>query len=392
MARSVDSESSDESKLSGKAVSHRPEFSSGSVPEGKHRSKLNGGRILWVDTLKGLACLTVLLAHIVARNPDYGMYANGCGKIAVCLFMLLSGFLFGRSRFCRGRPYWRRVLFFYRSKMVSLLPEYLIALLITQATGQISSQEFKEILLLQKTWGHLWFMAVLFKFYFVAPLIALLRHLLVRGGKDKARRERRWMYCAVLMLASVVLAFVFPSTAYKENAPQLYWYLPIFLTGIALAEMKGLVKVRSAWFDGLCLAGVLVMLMLTPACRELFFGQAPSRYLQDKYLLISFLWVLVLFGVLFGRYTRPALDGVRFLRQLVVYSYCIYLCHYPLLNWLCGRYSSAPFWIVGVMTVLLTAVVSVATCWLLGIVRERVNVRVQMGAVCLAVLAVCLIG
>lgn len=38
----------------------------------------------YLDSLRGIACLIVLLAHIVATDSTFGIYASGCG--ADCKF------------------------------------------------------------------------------------------------------------------------------------------------------------------------------------------------------------------------------------------------------------------------------------------------------------------
>ena len=49
-------------------------------------------RVGYIDSLRGIACLFVLIARIVSVS-EVGSYVSGCGKIGVWLFMVLSSFL-----------------------------------------------------------------------------------------------------------------------------------------------------------------------------------------------------------------------------------------------------------------------------------------------------------
>ena len=37
----------------------------------------------YIDSIRGIACLIVLTAHIIATDTTIGIYASGCGKIGV---------------------------------------------------------------------------------------------------------------------------------------------------------------------------------------------------------------------------------------------------------------------------------------------------------------------
>ena len=57
----------------------------GLVRKNKEREK-------WLDSIRGLACLTVFFAHFLVSIPSIGVNGSGTGKIGVWMFFLLSGF------------------------------------------------------------------------------------------------------------------------------------------------------------------------------------------------------------------------------------------------------------------------------------------------------------
>lgn len=77
--------------------------------------------------MRGIACLIVLVAHIVATSK-YGIYASGSGKIGVWCFMLLSGFflmlpLINDDKF--------NIKEFYIKKVFRIYPSYIIVLVLS---------------------------------------------------------------------------------------------------------------------------------------------------------------------------------------------------------------------------------------------------------------------
>lgn len=40
-------------------------------------------RVKWLHSLRGVACIIVLIAHIISTDSNIGGYASGCGKIGV---------------------------------------------------------------------------------------------------------------------------------------------------------------------------------------------------------------------------------------------------------------------------------------------------------------------
>ena len=306
------------------------------------------------------------------------MYANGCGKIGVWLFMLLSGFLFGRSSFHRSRSLSVfAVLEYYEKKIVRIFPEYLIALLLSAALGLFPIREIRSMLLLRSAWGHFWYMPVVLEFYLLAPGLALLR----RAVGDK----KKWRYSGILMVLAVTMALLFPYTAYPENAIQLQWYLPVFLMGVVLSEVSVLPVRKSKWFDILPLVGVAGVLALTPLGRQLLAGVSPSSYLQNKYLLIGSLWGLVFLGALFGARTSDAMSRPILLRRLSAYSYDLYLFHYGILIWLWHHYGSLQTWTRGMITIAAAAVIALLLEKTMCIVRKKTDVHVRFAIVCLII-------
>lgn len=141
------------------------------------------GRIVWLDTMRGIACLVVIFSHILRSHPVYGVYATGCGLIGVWFFMIMSGFLFARSPLHSGRAVSvRSVLAYYAKKARRIYPEYIAALLFTVLLGRFHIHEMVDMLLLKTAWGHFWYIPMQIKLYLIAPVFAVIKWKFAGGG------------------------------------------------------------------------------------------------------------------------------------------------------------------------------------------------------------------
>ncbi len=343
-------------------------------------------RINWIDSLKGLACIIVMITHIIASDPQIGMYANGCGKIGVWLFMLISGMLYAKSSFHQNGVSPKKLLDFYGKKIIRIYPSYFFALFVLSLIGFLDISSIKDNLLFQSAWGHLWYIPVILKFYFIAPLFTLLKQIV-----DKNRElDGRFFYLLMTTIA-VVFAILFPYPNYPENSIQLYWYLPVFIAGIILGSLKWESNRQTVLADIGAIIGILVILSLTPLGRELLFGAEPSRYLQNKYLRIGACWILVILGILYGKKTKAIVEAIPGLRFVSKYSFELYLVHYIILWWIGLNWPMAT-WVKGLVTIIASFVIAVPLRRGLDWLNEKLDKRVQVWIIVLMYTIVVWIG
>lgn len=280
--------------------------------------------------IRGIACLIVLFAHIVASDAVYGKYANGCGKIGVWCFLILSGFLsflpFSENPSNENKVGIRYIVNYYGKKIRKLYPAYIVILLIALAVGFIGT--WKDVLkhiFLAEGYGHFWYMPVILKFYLIFPLLLIVYNLM---------KESKIWYAVFIIILGTALCFIFPFTECQENSIQIRWYFPVFLMGIVLSliysEWKNKHLDCIIW-DITAVAAVCIILLLTPFAKKVFWGIEPSGWLQNKYLLVGMLWSVFLLSVLFSRHLIKLLDGCRFLKWIGSISYELYLIHYLVL-------------------------------------------------------------
>lgn len=286
-------------------------------------------KIKWFDSMRGLACLIVLIAHIIAINPMFGMYANGCGKIGVWLFLLMAAFFL--LYHSEGQTFTKKDLVeYYWKKILRLYPVYIIGLLVAYCCELLPDWRniLKHLFLIEGI-GHFWYMPVIIKFFIIAPVF--------KWVYTKLRNQA--IFSVMIFVLAIVLAISFPFTKYTENSIELRWYMPVFLMGMLLYILYEKIQNHSsckAW-DVIAVAFVDVILLFTPWMREKLWGMEPSRYLQNKYLLIGGLWCLIILSISQGEYIRALLEKCTILQGIGKISYSIYIFHYIILQWLNGK-------------------------------------------------------
>ena len=134
--------------------------------------------IHWIDNLRGIACLMVVLIHTTTwylTSPDeismpawlFANALNSASRVCVPLFFMISGYLFFGAR-SAGRRHFTRLglcLLFYSA----------VALIYIAVLNPISLTLSFENLLQKPVFYHLWFFFALWIVYLLSPLIEVKR-------------------------------------------------------------------------------------------------------------------------------------------------------------------------------------------------------------------------
>lgn len=299
----------------------------------------------YLDSLRGIGCLSVLVAHVIALHPKYGIYVSGCGKIGVWLLFVMSAFLLTLP-YIKERDF--NLKSFYAKRVQRIYPSLLIVLLIGLFTGFIKNGgDMLAHIFISSGSGHLWAIPVEMKFYIIAPIfLILLKHV----------KEKRILFCSILSLC-VLYALVYPYPMYIENSISLTWYLPVFFIGILLAFLfkKYEFKLKPNYtYDFIIFTIIVLFLLATPYIRQLIFSIPADRYLQNKYLYFSIGWAIIIFCCQYSLIVKKVLEGSKILKYIGNISFPLYLVHYIILMYLKDRISD--FGTVALCTVILSVI------------------------------------
>ncbi len=269
------------------------------------------------ESLRGIACIIVLVAHWISTSSSYGIYAMGCGKIGVWCFMIMCGF-FLMLPYVDDVDHFS-VLHFYLKRFLRIYPVYIVSLLLAVISGLIKLDDVLPHILAMKGAGHFWYMPVIIKMYLVYPVFIFL-YKFIKNGK---------VFVGILISVTALSFFyLIRYTDYQENSIRLYWYIPIFAVGMILAFVfKNIRDKKILLGDFLVILGVTGILALTPLFRKILWGFEPSGYLHDKYLLVVALEAIIFLGIMCGKYIGELLGRCRFLQKVgkLVFLYICYI-------------------------------------------------------------------
>ena len=306
-------------------------------------------KIKWLESIRGLACLVVLIAHIVASNPTFGIYASGCGKIGVWVFMLLSGMLLILPYVDNEQTFSIKQLpGYYKKKFFRMYPYYFLSICAAICMGFIPFHNLIKHAFLIEAWGHFWYMPVIIKFYIIAPIFLITFSAL----KQKTTKYSIALFASIIFILAVSFCTIFPYTNYIENSTRLYWYLPVFILGMLLAIAIKKITICNLFMDILSFISLCFIVIATPLFRELFWNTTPSGYLQNKYLYIGICEAILIFSISKSKYIKDIFGKTTLLQKTGSISYEIYLIHFLFLQKLVQI--QLPTIIVGVLTILLS--------------------------------------
>lgn len=131
-------------------------------------------KINWIDNLRGIACLMVVMIHtttwyitnahsISPVNWDIANVLNSASRVSVPLFFMISGYLFFGPRSAQPRHFWRIAL--------CLLFYSAVALIYIAAFTHINIEGSLKNILQKPVFYHLWFFFAIIVIYLVSPLI-----------------------------------------------------------------------------------------------------------------------------------------------------------------------------------------------------------------------------
>jgi peptidoglycan/LPS O-acetylase OafA/YrhL len=365
----------------------------------------NGGRLLSIDALRGIAALGVVLYHAVqqtggTRNyilkwPALGVqFLSSYGYVGVFLFFVISGFCihlqWARAN-AAGNPIEVQFATFWKRRIRRLYPPYLIALVLYLLFAALNSgihlttffgyDLVMHVLMLhnldQKTCysinGVFWTLAVEEQLYLGYFLLLFLR---VRFG---------WAVTLLACLAARVgwyffAQFVVSNTGYilpVAEAAASHWFTWA-LGAIGVEAFFGQFKLprwcRNLWIGGaLLLLGIGIGLVL-PSLHNLAVHDTVWLFLHPVWGMGFFIVVnRAVFGELEWLKQRSIPAVVKIFASVGVFSYSLYLTHELVVmeSWRFGSWKYFPL----VNTLALVVPTTLAAAWVFFRYCERPYMR-----------------
>lgn len=304
-------------------------------------------RIAALDGVRGLAILLVLMMHCLYIAPLVGVdigshpYARLAmlGWSGVDVFFVLSGFLITgilvRGKGQRAGPYFRN---FYMRRSLRIFPLYYVVICLLlyvlpnrpPATG---SEQMSYLLYYQNIryacFGELafdparlitWSLAIEEQFYLVWPA-------LVWFTSERALRR----VCIAMVAIAIALRFVLITSGFEGT----HFLTPCRMDALAVGALLSLMPPPRTWFGAtttvLGIAGLITAAYATG-------NSTPESTGQQMWGVIAALLLGV--GLLCLARTSRSLQPLFTLlplRSLGKYSYCIYLTHFLVIEFMAGQ-------------------------------------------------------
>ncbi|MBY0430827.1 MAG: acyltransferase, partial [Rhodospirillales bacterium] len=194
--------------------------------------RLNDERLDYLDGLRGIAVLMVVLSHTSNNGLHIVPFLNmaGSGKVGVWLFFVLSAFLLtrkldGKAR--RGGLTPGVCAEYAVHRVARIMPLLTLVLLGYLAAGRFTAQHVVEHLLLLRGDFIFWAIPVECYYYVVIPILV--------WTYDTVFRKRFGAFLALLVPLAIAGHVLFPPSLAFNNSINLLVYLSVFLCGSIIA-------------------------------------------------------------------------------------------------------------------------------------------------------------
>lgn len=305
----------------------------------KHMSNGKNSRELWIDLLRIAAACGVVLLHTITGvmdTTDMSLWSTEQRVFLILMdwvtwsvpvFLMISGYLFLNPV---KELSWRVVLTKYCRRIVLALflfgvPYALLELIAVAETFQpIMVVEAIGMVLLGKSWAHMWYLYCILALYLITPFLKkLLRCLPV------------WGWCSILVVltvGSVILPFVSGYTG-KEflQLPDDMVYLLYYLLGYALLYWRERnLSFWAKWKQNSIITAMTLaaLFLLTAVSRSMEGYEIRMAYNYPPTVLIAVL-IVVLAVQLEPVWKKKWKSEME---QLSSYSFTVYLIHPVYLN------------------------------------------------------------
>lgn len=267
-------------------------------------------RIEWIDRMRGLAILSVVIQHMTYSFGNEFVYQKIIGISNMGIFFFISGFIINET--CKIACL-KDVVQFYLKKTVQLIvPLVFWCLIVRNYFFHLGEWHLLSVNDIINLWEKpkLWFLMTLFGYMLYFGLYRLLLNKKHNLGLRVSLSLGFWLSC------EAVLALLWKQTGDFHLSTL---YLPYFAFGVLISDLKKLDFLKRPLIQTLSL---LVIFLLT----TLFVSGATSAINVVAKLLVTFGMIAVVYFICTSFEWNKRIDG--FVQLCGVNSLAIYCVHW----------------------------------------------------------------
>ena len=291
-----------------------------------------------LDGLRGIAALIVVMGHYSIYSQYWVSQIAPFAKHGVWLFFILSSFLlsFLFMKSLDNHNFKDVLKRYIPRRFLRIFPMYYACLLLLVLSPNFYRMMFggadKLIIdqaLLIFPGGIFWSISAEFEFYFFLPIFVFLNFIL------KSLRARL-CYQILIFISACLLSLYLNTIYFPANYPHVFFYLPIFMTGLALglfyAEISSK-QIKKINVNIAMLFGVLGLIGLITTIPGIGFwisrqvGTEIWYHFLARPFQVSCSWAMLLFAVLQGPKIFYKILDYPLFRLMGIVSFSVYLNH-----------------------------------------------------------------
>lgn len=283
-------------------------------------------KIYWIDNLRGIACLMVVMIHtsawyitnaasISTADWDVANILDSASRASVPLFFMISGFLFFGERSAQPRHFLRigLCLLFYST----------LAFLYIVFFTNINSELSLRYLLQRPVFYHLWFFFAIIVIYLVSPLIQ------VKAVSGK-------MLLALMVVAGIIAN---PNTVTQKIGNVEWLPVNLYISGDTfyyllygmLGRALGMLDTQKKYLNALC-AAVFVLAVFAISRGTLYELKWRGNFADTWYLYcgpLVFICAIALLTLVKNTLNTRALPGLGLISRhsLGIYGFHALIIH-----------------------------------------------------------------
>lgn len=310
-------------------------------------------RIDWVDKMRGIAILSVVIQHMANFWGNDFHFHKVIGISNMAVFFFISGFIMSeRTHIQSWNDYWKCL----RKKTIQLMVPFWVWPLVVNRYCFNAAWEPLTITDLISQWHKptLWFLLTLYGFTFIG-----LGYSFIKTRYADAQLKKYIMGGALFLFTVLILTILYKLTGDFSYA---LLYLPYYVLGIIISEGKILNLLSNKIVGTISLICIVLLTSFWAS------GQTSVTNILVK-IVVSISMISILYVCCTAFQWNKKIDS--FIKKCGIYSMAIYCSHWPFTRITIDKFMLPQNEMIGLVVTTCFAIIASCMCIYLKMLVER---------------------